>query len=507
MFPLILSLLFLLLIGIILFRIHNNNTHFVRRKLPPGPFPLPIIGSIHLLGNHPHRVLDKLSKVYGPIMSIRLGNVETVVLSSSEATKLFLGTHDEVFCSRPQMQASKFLSYGTKGIAFAEYGPHWRSMRKLCTMELLSSAKLSGYSNMRKEEIELSVDEVRASSMNNKVVNLSEVASRLIEKMTFRMLFGKKSYKESGFHRVVEESSQVVGAFNLADYVPLLAPLDLQGLTRRIKLISKECDNMLETIIKDHERDIDTTLLRANDDDDHMCFIDVLLSLERQHLNSQGDQSYSIDKGILKAVLLDLIVGAGDASSTSIEWVLSVLIKYPRVMKKLRQELKDVVGEKKMVDEKDLRNLSYLEMIIKETFRLYPTAPLLVPRASTKDVIINGYHIPKKTHVLVNFWAFGRDSNIWSETCDDFMPERFLDEEIDLYGQDFELIPFGVGRRGCPGLKLGLINTGLVVSQLVHSFDWDLPNGMSPSDLNMDERFGLSMPRAKPLLAVPTYRL
>lgn len=274
-------------------------------------------------------------------------------------------------------------------------------------------------------------------------------------------------------------------------------------MTRRTKSLGKAFDDMLESIIADHEQDTHTRIHEPHQRD----FIDAILSINSQHSNTTDDMSLSIDRTSLKAVLVDLIVGAADASATSIEWVLSALIRHPRVMKKLRQEVKEVVGDKTFVDESDLPKLCYLHMVIKETFRLYPTAPLLVPRKSVKDVLINGYNIPEKTLILVNFWAFGRDSKVWSDNWDEFLPERFLDKAVDLRGQDFELIPFGSGRRGCPGMNLGLVNTGLVVSNLVHSFNWDLPNGMLPADLDMSERFGLSMPRAKPLLAIPTYRL
>ncbi|KAJ9550566.1 hypothetical protein OSB04_014611 [Centaurea solstitialis] len=491
MLPFILSLL-LVLIGI-----SFGTTHLRRKKLPPGPLPLPIIGSIHLLGKLPHRVLRNLSLKYGPIMSIRLGNVETVVLSSPDSARLFLGTHDANFSSRPQIQASEHLSYGAKGMAYTPYGPYWRSMRKLCTVELLSVAKINDSRGMRREEIGVIMKEIGECVTRNEVVNLSETVGRLIENMTFRMLFGRTGYEGADFRSLANEGSEVIGAFNLGDYVPMLAPLDLQGSTRRIKSLSKKYDEMIESLINKREQDRSLQGLIQW----------ILLIYYCHNSDKPNDPSHGIDRKGTKAILLDMIVGAIDASTTSTEWVLSLLIKHPRVMKKLQQELSDVVGNKREVDETHLTKLSYLHMVIKETFRLYPAAPLLVPRESINDIVINGYHIPKKTLVLVNFWAFGRDSKVWSKNCNEFLPERFLDKDVDFRGHDFELIPFGTGRRGCPGMNLGLINVGLIVSQLVHSFNWDLPSGMSPVELDMTEKFGLSMPRAKPLVAIPTYRL
>lgn len=207
------------------------SAHPSRKKLPPGPMPLPVIGSLHLLGNLPHRALHKLSQKYGPIMSIRLGSIQFVIVSSPEAAKLFLGTHDAIFASRPKIEAAKYLSYGSRGMTFSEYGPYWRSVRKFCTIELLSTTKINGFAWMRREEIRLMVDEMRVASITHKVVNLTEIVGTLIEGMTCTMIFGKKNDDRFIFKKLVDESMEATGAFNLADYVPMLAPFDLQVIT------------------------------------------------------------------------------------------------------------------------------------------------------------------------------------------------------------------------------------------------------------------------------------
>ncbi|KAI3817099.1 hypothetical protein L1987_10887 [Smallanthus sonchifolius] len=498
MYPVTIAVLVLVLTGI--FLRHWWSTHLRRKNLPPGPVPLPVIGSIHLLGSLPHRSLHKLSQKYGPIMSIRLGSVQFVIVSSPDAAKLFLGTHDTVFASRPEIQAAKYLSYDNKGMTFSEYEPYWRSVRKFCTVELLSATKISGFAGMRREEIGLMVEEMKAASKAHKVVNLCETVSSVIEGMVCRMLFGKKNDERFVFKTVIDKSMEATGTFNLADYVPMLAPFDLQGLTKRFKSLSKELDEMLETLIDEHEK------TSKSPNRDQMDFIDILLSLKQEYSNTHDELSYTIDRSNMKAILLDMVAGAIDTAKTSIEWILSVLIKHPRVMKELQKELKTIVGDKPMVEETDLTKLRYLHMVVKETFRLYPVAPLLVPHQSREDIVINCYNIPKKTRVLVNYLAFGRDPMVWSDNWEEFIPERFLDKEIDFRGHDFKLIQFGIGRRGCPGMNLGLLNIGLVVSNMVRLFDWELPNGMSPSDLDMNEKFGLTTPRAKPLLAIPTYR-
>ena len=195
-----------------------------------------------------------------------------------------------------------------------------------------------------------------------------------------------------------------------------------------------------------------------------------------------------------------------DTSATTIEWALSELIKHPPMMKKVINELEKVVGMERMVEESDLESLEYLNMVVKETLRLHPVAPLLIPHESMEDCTVDGFHIPQKSRVIVNVWAIGRDPNAWTD-ADKFLPERFMESDIDFRGQHFQFIPFGSGRRGCPGMQLGLTVVRLVLAQLVHCFDWELPDNMLPSELDMTEEFGITLPRAKHLVAIPTCRL
>ena len=201
-----------------------------------------------------------------------------------------------------------------------------------------------------------------------------------------------------------------------------------------------------------------------------------------------------------------MLAGSMETSSSSIDWAVAELIRHPRVMKKVQSELEKVVGMERMVEESDLESLEYLNMVVKETLRLYPAGPLLVPHESMEDCTVNGFYIPQKSRIIVNAWAIGRDPDSWTN-ADEFLPERFIEGDIDFRGKHFQYISFGSGRRGCPGMQLGITVVRFVVAQLVHCFDWELPDGMLPSELNMTEEFGLAIPRAKHLVAIPTYRL
>ena len=190
----------------------------------------------------------------------------------------------------------------------------------------------------------------------------------------------------------------------------------------------------------------------------------------------------------------------------TVEWAISELLKKPEIFKKATEELDRVIGRERWVEEKDIVNLPYVDAIAKETMRLHPVAPMLVPRYSLEDIKIAGYDIPKDTRVLVNVWTIGRDPNVW-DNPNEFFPERFIGKSIDVKGQDYELLPFGSGRRMCPGYSLGMKVIQSSLANLLHGFTWKLPGNMKKEDLNMEEVFGLSTPKKIPLVVLAEPRL
>ncbi|XP_057420334.1 cytochrome P450 CYP736A12-like [Lotus japonicus] len=493
--PLFLLFTFILILSATLLRRKDD------RRRPPGPPGLPVIGNLHMLGKLPHRTLKTLAKRYGSIMTLRLGQVPTIVVSSSEAAEQFLKSHDLVFSSRPAIQASNYLSYGSKGLVISEYGAYWRNMRKICTMQLLTISKVDSFESLRKREMLLTVTSLEKAAKAGQVVDLSEVMHNLLEDIVYKMVLGCSKVSGFDLKGLIQRFMYLLGAFNLADHVPCLGALDLQGLKRSFKETSKALDQVLEKIIQEHESRSD-----VHDDRIHKDFIEILLSLIHQPMDSNDDQIHVVDRTNIKAVLLDIIVAAFETSAIVVEWALSELLKHPRVMKNLQDELDEVVGLNKLVEEADLAKLNYLDVVIKETLRLYPPGPLL-PRESVEDAMVHGYFIEKKTKIIINLWAIGRDTKMWSDNAEEFYPERFTNNNFDYRGHDFQFIPFGFGRRGCPGMNLGLASVKLVVAQLVHCFCWELPSNTTPNELDMSEKSGFSIPRAKHLFAVPTYRL
>ncbi|XP_027179564.1 cytochrome P450 CYP736A12-like [Coffea eugenioides] len=468
-----------------------------RKRFPPGPKGLPIIGNLHLLGKNPHQDLAKLAKKHGPLMYMRFGYVPAIIVSSPEAAEKFLKTYDQVFASRPYHESSWYVSYEQRNLSFAQYGPYWRNMRKLCILQLLSSHKINSFLPMRREEVGTLVKSLKQAASDGAAVDLTAAISSLGANMSCLMIFGKKymdkDFDDRGFRDVIGEALRLGATPNLGDYFPLLGVLDLQGLTRRFKDLAKVFDNFFEKIIDEH--------LQSQEHKQTKDVVDIMMGIMQS-----GEAEFEFDRRHVKAVLLDLLVASMDTSVTAVEWAISELLRRPEAMRKLQKELEDKVGLERTVEESDVEGLEYLDMVIKETMRLHPVAPLLLPHESMEDCTVDDFHIQKKSRIIINVYAIGHDPNVWPDP-ETFIPERFKDSNIDLRGQDFQLIPFGSGRRGCPGLQLGVLLVRFVLAQLVHCFNWEPADNIKSTDLDMSEVFGLVLSRAKHLKVVPTYRL
>ncbi|KAI4387314.1 hypothetical protein MLD38_005156 [Melastoma candidum] len=477
-----------------------------RRHLPPGPLPLPIIGNLHQLTRLPHRQLRDLSRTFGPIMLIHLGNIPMIVVSSPTAAKLFLRTHDAVFSSRPSLAVLDSMPQWRNTMVFSPSNAYWRQMRRLCTQELFGETKVREFGKARREVLMKMVDCLRRREKEDGInlVDMSSALEDTMEELVCRMVMrcDEQKFEVVELGKIIREMVKLVGKFNLGDFIPVFRPFDLQGLGQRAKEIDKVLHKMLEAVVTRHEQNDRTG--------DGKNFVDMLLALMSKPVSKLANDRTAdcvIDRVSIKAIILDIIAGGIETTSTTIDWALSEIIRNPGVLKRLQDEMDEVVGRKRMVEESDIPRLRYLEMVVKETLRLHPPGPLLAPHESYEDVMVDGYLVPKGARILVNVWAIGRDLGTWSTDAEEFRPERFEGQKVDFYGQNFEFLPFGSGRRSCPGMNIGLAMVKLSIAQLVHCFDWEMPKGRLPSDIDMSEEFGLSVPRGNSLCLIPRYRL
>ncbi|KAK1436510.1 hypothetical protein QVD17_02290 [Tagetes erecta] len=463
--------------------------------LPPGPPGLPIIGNLHQLDNTDlSECLWRLSKRYGPLMSLRLGLVQTLVVSSAEMAKEILKTKDLVFCTRPVLTGQQRLSYNNKDISLSPYNEYWRQMRKICTLHLFSLKQVNSFRLVREQEVFNMINKIKTQSCKKQeVVNLSDSVMLVTSNIICRVAFGKRpsddNQQGARFGELMSECQWSFVNFFYRDYFPLMGWVDkLNGSMARLENVFKRMDEFYQEVIDDHLKNQPNKLTQHDDDD----MVDILLKLKQ-------DYSTELTFDHIKGVLMNILLGGTETSASVVVWAMTLLVKNPDSLKKVQQEVRDAVMNKGKVQEDDLHKLVYLKAVIKEALRLYPVVPLLVPHESIDRCVIEGYEIPKKTLVYVNTWAIGRDPECW-ERPEEFEPERFLSSGIDYKGADFELIPFGSGRRGCPGLSLGIATVELALSNLVYSFDWELPEGTKDIDTSKAE--GIVMHKRDPLLLV-----
>ncbi|XP_054784677.1 trimethyltridecatetraene synthase-like [Prosopis cineraria] len=478
--------------------------HLCRRRynFPPGPKPWPIIGNLNLIGPLPHRSIHALSHKYGPIMHIWFGSKPVVVGSSVEMAREILKTHDATLAGRPQFAAGKYTTYNYSDIAGSQYGPYWRQACKICLTDLFSVKRLESYEYIRREELKALFRELH--DLANKTIVLKDYLSTLSLNVISRMVLGKKYTEKSDdaivspkeFKKMLDELFFLNGVLNIGDFIPWINFLDLQGYIKRMKAVGKKMDCFMEHVLDEHNE-----RRRGLPDFVPKDMVDVLLQLA-----DDPTLEVKLERHGVKAFVQELIAGGTESSTVTVEWAISELVRKPKIFKKATEELDRVIGRDRWVDEKDMANLPYINAIAKETMRLHPVVPMLVPRLARDDVKIAGYDIPKGTQVLVNVWTIGRDPAIW-ENPNEFKPERFMGKNIDVKGHDYELLPFGSGRRMCPGYPLGIKVIQASLANLLHGFHWRLKSGMKKEELNMEEIFGLSTPKKHPLEVVLEPRL
>ncbi|KAG6650861.1 hypothetical protein CIPAW_06G072100 [Carya illinoinensis] len=454
----------LLLLPILLLMKNKIHGRRQNKNLPPSPPSLPIIGNLHQIGDLPHQSMSRLAQRYGPVMLLKFGAKPIVVISSAETAKEVLKVRDLDCCSRPLLANAGKLTYNYQDIVFAPYGEYWREIRKVCVLELFSAARVQSYRSIREEEVALLVNSISQSSSSATPVNLFEKMLPPTASILCRIAFGK-SFRGSDldnekFQEVLHEAEAMLASFGASEFFPYVG------------------------WIVDRLSDL----------------VDVLLRIEREQAKSGGAP---FTKDNIKAILFDIFVGGSNTAAVTTVWAMAELARNPRVMKKAQDEVRNVVGNKGKVTESDTPHLPYLKTVLKETLRLHPPAAMLLPRETMVPFKISGYDICPKSLLQVNNWAIARDPKYWKNP-EEFHPERFDDSSIDYKGQNFELLPFGSGRRGCPGMHMGTTTVELALANLLYCFDWKLPSGMKEEDINMDESTGPGLTQKRtPLKLVP----
>ncbi|XP_076937666.1 cytochrome P450 CYP82D47-like [Bidens hawaiensis] len=505
--PTVTLILAVFIIAFLLQILRGLNT-VKNRAAPQAKGAWPIIGHLHLLGRSrlPQHVLGDMADEYGPIFTIKLGVHRALVVSNGEVAKECFTTNDKAFASRPKSKAAEIMGYNYAMLGFAPHGDYWRQVRKMVMLEILSQKRVEMLEHIRVSEVRTSVKDIYDTWLMNKdnggldnmvKVDMEKWFGNLVFNVIVRIITGKRfqvSDKEGvRFQNVVRKFLDLVGGFVVADFIPFTNGFDLGGYEKEMKVAGKEMDSIIEGWLKE----------RKSEAQGDQVFMDVMLSV-LQDASEEDFSSYDHDT-VIKAMCLTMIIGASDTTAMTLIWALSLLLNNPKTLKAAQDEIDELVGRDRLVEESDLRNLVYLDTIIKETLRLYPVVPLSVPHESMEDCIVSGYNIPQGTRLLVNLWKIHRDPNIWSDPCE-FKPERFLTskKDIDLKGKHFELIPFGSGRRMCPGVSFALQLLPLTLANVIQQFAIHKP---SNEPIDMSEGLGITNIKETPLEVLLAPRL
>ncbi|XP_071701269.1 cytochrome P450 CYP82D47-like [Rutidosis leptorrhynchoides] len=480
-------------------------------KVPEASGKWPIIGHLHLLAGSQvaHKVLGSLADKFGPIFTIKLGVHRVLVVSNSEMAKECLTTNDKAFVSRPKSMAAELMTYNSANFALAPHVPYWREMRKLIVVDLVSHRRM--LKQLRVSELNVSMLDMYRTWLRNKgslktiKVDMREWFGNLVLNILVRMIFGSHftpgDRTEDRFKKAIKSHVELLGAFVPSDVIPGIRWLDIGGYEKKMKKTAKDIDIVIDAWLQEHKMKMNSK--QKLDDSEDQVFMATILSHVNEQLKEDG-YGFKTDE-IVKATCLAIYAATTDTTTVTLTWALALLVNNPLVLKKARRELEIHVGRDRNVDESDLKNLVYLQAVIKETMRLYPAAPLSLPHESTEDCIVGGYTVPKGTRLLVNIWKIQHDPQIWTDPFD-FEPERFLTskKEIDVKGQHFELIPFGSGRRICVGISIALETLQFILANVLHGFEFQNP---SNEPIDMSESSGLTNLKATPLEVLVAPRL
>ncbi|KAG0558717.1 hypothetical protein KC19_10G048200 [Ceratodon purpureus] len=502
-------LIVVLLTELLLYVRHARVRAQQRKDLPPGPWPWPIVGNLPAVANGN---LQQLVAKFGPLMSLRLGSMPCVVVSTAEAVKELVRANDERLSDRPETLSFRIIT-DYKTIATAPSpGKLWHKLRSFSAKELLSSKRVASYEGTRRDELSNMMHVLLEASDKGEALNVKQWLFKTVANSMTRMLVNKRiyhgnetnSYKEEvkeEFNRWLQDRKRYALAHLISDFVPWLRFFSetVQGWRPRLEAFVDR-QTVLGVKLLELEKHRERGVEKEADSSYVPDFVDVMLKTPI----TDGEV---LEEEFLIKQAMEFFAAGTETSSTAIEWGLAELVAHPELIKRAREEIDAVVGSDRLVQESDIPQLPFLQAVVKETFRVHSFSPLSIPRISTAPAEAFGYKIPSGTRIVFNLHAIHRDPAVY-ENPDKFDPDRFLLRHLDVNHlaafDSFELIPFGVGRRMCPGFNLGNTVVHFILANLIHSYEWSVPPG---GKLDMTEAmitFALCL--KNPLTLVPKHR-
>ncbi|CAA7020916.1 unnamed protein product [Microthlaspi erraticum] len=484
----LISLCFATLLAFFFLKQILNRTATIKVNLPPSPWRLPVIGNLHQLSLHPHRSFGSLSRRHGPLMLLHFGSVPVLIVSSADVAHEVMKTHDLKFANRPiGIAANKILKSG-RNLILSSYGEYWRQMKSLCVLHLLSNKMVRSFEKLREEELNLMMEKLKKATSSSSSVNLSETIFNMVNTVLSRVALGKKFSDEKSTVNVKKMMRALIDAstvFPVGDYIPYLAWIDtIRGLDHKLEEVIKSHYDFLENVVREHEDE--------GGDKEKADFVDMLLWIQKEKPNG-----FEIDSQDIRLIISDIFIAGTATTSTLLEWTMTELIRHPETMKKLQEDIRTHSRSSSYVTEEEIGNMKYLKAVIKEILRIHPPGPILIPRQLSEDVKLKGYDIAAGTQVIINAWAIQRDRATWGSDAEEFKPERHLNSALDFQGQNFMYIPFGSGRRICPGIGFAMALAEVTLANLVNRFNWEFEARTAGDDdqYHLAEAFGIEVCR------------
>uniref|UniRef100_A0A7N0V178 Cytochrome P450 n=1 Tax=Kalanchoe fedtschenkoi TaxID=63787 RepID=A0A7N0V178_KALFE len=488
----------ILLILIIFFTFNNRRP---RLHLPPGRFAWPVIGNLHQVEPVQHKGFGDLSMIYGPIVSVWFGSSLTVVVSSASLAKEVLKDKDHLFANRPRTVRTKASTKDGSDLIWSDYGRQYVKLKKVTVHELFSPNNILRSSSVREEEMTTMVELIsRWCHHERRKFGKSLELRRYLKMASFncmtRIVLGKRFIDDEGvaneegleLDAIIRESAMLNSSIALMDCVPWLGGIGwMIGKKRFLRCQDRKTGFTRRMLAECEAR------AKEGDGASKEYFLGALVSLREAHDLSEDN---------ILGLVWDMITASLDTAAVAVEWAMAHLMKSPSMLAEAQDELERVTGPDKAMTELDFPKLQYLRCVVKETLRLHPSTPLMLPHKAKVETKIGGYDVPKGASVAVNVWAIARDPAVWKDPHA-FQPERFLSVDIDMTGRDFRFLPFGSGRRMCPGAQLGINLVMLMLGRLLHHFSWRVEEGQ---EIDMSEGTGLVCSMRSPLQAVPTPR-
>lgn len=457
-FPLVLPIAIIGILPFILILFSSIS----KSNLPPGPLSLPIFGNWLQVGNDlNHRLLAAMSKTYGPVFLLKLGSKNLAVVSDPELANQVLHTQGVEFGSRPRNVVFDIFTGNGQDMVFTIYGEHWRKMRRIMTLPFFTNKVVHQYSHMWEEEMDLVVHDLRNGKEEGIVIR--KRLQLMLYNIMYRMMFDTKFESQDDplfieATRFNSERSQLAQSFdyNYGDFIPLLRPF-LRGYLNKCR----DLQNRRLAFFNNYYVEKRRKIMAANGEKHKIiCAMDHIIDAEMKGEISDENVLYIVE---------NINVAAIETTLWSMEWAIAELVNHPTVQRKIRDEISTVL-KGSPVTEANLHELPYLQATVKETLRLHTPIPLLVPHMNLEEAKLGGYTIPKESKVVVNAWWLANNP-AWWKNPEEFRPERFTEEEAGRVQVDFRYLPFGVGRRSCPGMILALPILGLVIAKLVMNFE------------------------------------